>query len=77
VEAKTFEMVAQEAGLDEGTARRYVAYMRARLADEESVQCRVGYAQEWAHRFKAGVEWNASDSDGQAVLRRMFAAGAI
>lgn len=51
---------------------RYTKYMIARGFNtaEES------YQLEWAHRFAAGIEWSASDSIGQAVLRRINGQGA-
>jgi hypothetical protein len=47
--------------------------MKARWGNpqDENIKCRVGYAGEWAKRFKAHVEYGASDSTGQAVLRLM------
>ena len=66
---KTYEEVAKTVGLGESASRRYVNYMRKRWASEEDVHCAVGYAQEWAERFKVGIEYAASDSIGQAILR--------
>ena len=69
-EPKTYEEVADKAGLVGRTKERYVKYMRTRWGDkkEENVKCRVGYAEEWAYRFKTGYEFTCSDSTGQAVL---------
>jgi len=68
---KTFDEVATEAGLDLKTTYRFCRYMRARWADEEVTQCLVGYAHEWAMRFKSGTEYDASDIEGQRVLERI------
>jgi hypothetical protein len=65
----TYEIVAEHAELDPGTAQRYCHYMRARWPEEESLHCQVGYAQEWAKRFRDGMEYEASDLSGQAILR--------
>jgi len=67
----TYEGVATEMKLDAPTAMRYVQYMRTRWPEKEALHCQVGYAQEWAARFQAGVEYSASDSHGQAILRGM------
>lgn len=67
----TYEEVAKGCGLDAATAARFCHYMRTRWAVEESTQCQVGYAQEWANRFKNKVEFAASDSEGQEILRSM------
>jgi len=45
--------------------------MNKRWADSEDVKCRIGYAGEWAERFKRGIEYSSSDSAGQAILREM------
>ncbi len=68
-QASTYEEVAKEEGLTGITATRYIAYMKARWANSELVKCRVGYAQEWAQRFLCGIEYGASDTTGQAVLK--------
>ena len=67
---QTYEEVAQKAELDTGTSRRYCRYMRERWADQESLHCQVGYAMEWAMRFKNGIEYEASDREGQSILAR-------
>ena len=64
----TYEEVARIIGLDASTTQRYVRYMRARWAAEETLQCQVGYAHEWAQRFQAGIEFTASDHVGQTIL---------
>mgnify|MGYP001582527983 CR=1 FL=1 len=68
---QTHDEVAREVGLDAFTTKRFVAYMRARWPKEELLHCQTGYAHEWAHRFKNGIEFAASDSDGQAVLSKL------
>lgn len=47
---------------------RYVNYMTHRWGKEEEVNCKTGYASEWAERFKGKYEYNASDLGGQQVL---------
>ena len=64
----TYNDLAREAGLDEYTASRFVAYMTARWADTEAQKCRDGYAREWIERFRCGIEYAASDSTGRAIL---------
>src|SRR3990167_8511496 len=67
----TYEAVAEQEGLSEEQTRRFAHYMHIRWPTSEDVKCRVGYAQEWAGRFKAGVEYAASDHHGQAILKGM------
>ena len=68
----TYEEVAQSKELDEQTARRFIAYMRGRAwRGEEKTHCQVGYAAEWAERFKMGVEYLVSDLEGRALLDAM------
>ena len=69
----TYEAIAKAHALDELTTKRFLRYMKARWGNpqDENIKCRVGYAGEWAKRFKAHVEYGASDSTGQAVLRLM------
>ena len=67
---KTYKEVAEKTGLDEGTQKRYIAYMTERWASSESVKCQVGYATEWALRFKHNEEYVFSDSIGQEILNR-------
>jgi len=70
---KTYEEVAKKHGLPLDTAKRFVLYMRRRWGDteDEKVKCQVGYAGEWAERFKSMVEYSASDREGQSILREM------
>ena len=70
---KTYEEVGQSAELNPNTLIRYVTYMRLRWGEpkDEEVKCQVGYAQEWANRFKMGMEYQASDMYGKKVLEEM------
>lgn len=63
-----YEEVADKAELDQHTKARYVKYMRIRWPNKEKIHCRVGYAMEWAMRFKHGIEFEASDWQGQSIL---------
>ncbi len=69
----TYEEVAKEYGLTGETERHYIAYMKTRWGDaeDERVKCLVGYAGEWAGRFLSGIEYQASDYVGQAILKTM------
>lgn len=68
---KTYEEVAKKwlSDLPE-TTKRYIAYMRKRWGSpkDEAVKCQVGYAQEWAERFRMGIEYEMSDNEGKKVL---------
>ena len=68
---KTYEEVADKVGLRGKRKELYVKYMRERW-DEEELQVRTGYAQEWAERFLDGIEFEASDSDGKKILYRLY-----
>lgn len=68
---QTFKEVGNKAGLDDKTLGRYVVYMETRWLDQETTQCAVGYAGEWAERFKKGIEYGASDTLGQLLLKSM------
>ena len=70
---KTYEEVAEQHELDQGTRERFITYMRIRWGDpkDETIKCQVGYASEWAGWFKVGIEYSASDCKGQAILDRM------
>lgn len=65
---ETYEEVAKHHELDSETSKRFIKYMRTRWPGE-SLQCQIGYASEWAMRFKQGLEMEASDIMGQAILR--------
>lgn len=69
----SYEEVGQDVGLDNQTLRRYVFYMRERWASEETLHCAVGYAKEWAERFKSKSEYTASDMGGIKLLREIDA----
>lgn len=69
--SQTYEEVAEKAGLTKETKKRYVAYMRTRWASSENEKCLVGYAGEWALRFKDNREFECSDSIGQTVLQQL------
>jgi hypothetical protein len=68
---ESFEEVAKKVGLDSETTSRYLIYMRARWLSEENQMCKTGYAGEWAMRFKNKIEYYASDSTGQMILRHI------
>ena len=70
---KTYYEVADQHKLDETTKKRFLAYMRIRWGDpeDEAIKCQVGYASEWAERFKSGSEFLCSDNEGQRVLREI------
>jgi hypothetical protein len=66
----SYQEVAKEYELDRSTAIRFVEYMKARWGDieDENIKCHVGYAGEWAKRFKQGREFECSDLEGQEIL---------
>lgn len=66
-----FEEVADAHGLSEQEKHRYVQYMRIRWGHEEELQCETGYADEWAIRFRRGIEYASSDTVGQDILATM------
>jgi len=68
---KTYEEVADKAGLKGLTRSRFLVYMSRRWGDlqDEAIKCQVGYASEWAERFLSGIEYNCSDNVGQSVLK--------
>ena len=67
----SYEEVAKEMSLESNRAALFIVYMRTRWADEETIHCKVGYAKEWAERFKRGIEYGASDYIGQSLLREL------
>lgn len=67
----TYKDVANEAKLGKVTAARFIAYMTKRWKTEEEIQCRSGYASEWAERFASNVEYQASDLNGLRVLKQI------
>jgi len=64
----TYEMIADAVGLLGTNKLRYLLYMNKRWANDEKLNCKCGYAKEWADRFRSGVEWSVSDREGQRVL---------
>ena len=70
---ETYFDVANAVGLTGKTAERYILYMTKRWGnkEDEKIKCLVGYAAEWAERFANGMEYNASDSSGQAILKEI------
>ena len=67
---KTYNEIAEVNKMTEPIKTRFTTYMRMRWGDpkDEAIKCQVGYAQEWAERFLAGVEMNCSDTEGKQVL---------
>ena len=68
---KTFLEVGIKEGLEGRTLERYVMYMTIRWKEEEEMQCKTGYAAEWANRFKISAEYDYSDSEGQRILKEI------
>ena len=68
---KTYEEVAEKAGLQSPIKERYLAYMKARWnkQSQQEIHCACGYAMEWVERFKNGVEFDCSDAEGQRILK--------
>lgn len=67
----TFQEVGASVGLTGELLSRYTAYMLVRWAHKEQELCSshyAEYAKGWALRFKEGVEYQESDSEGIAVL---------
>ena len=69
----TYEEIADKVGLTGQLKERYLKYMRTRWGnpEDEKIKCQVGYATEWANRFKVGWEYEASDKKGKALLREI------
>jgi hypothetical protein len=68
----TFQEVGVAVGLEEVALARYVAYMLCRWAHKERELCSTHYSEyaiTWAKRFKEGLEYQASDCNGIAVLQ--------
>lgn len=65
----TYLMVGKKNKLDGLQLIRYVNYMASRWHKEEEMNCKTGYADEWAERFRKGIEYEASDLGGQAILK--------
>lgn len=68
---QTYEQVADRNALDPETRTRFITYMRTRWGGHERLQCETGYAEEWAWRFKRGIEYSYSDGQGQRLLEAM------
>lgn len=69
---QTYLKVGRDAGLDGNRLVLFVAYMKARWTDTEESKCRHGYAGEWAGRFQKGIEFSASDLEGQRLLDKLY-----
>lgn len=67
----TYLGVAIAKGLKGNQLLTYVTYMFTRWGKEETLQCTSGYAEEWADRFLLGIEFEASDCVGQALLNKL------
>ena len=59
-----FDELSEKVGLSEIQRDRYIRYMSKRWPD----MCDWCYAKEWAERFRDGVEYQASDREGQSIL---------
>ena len=68
----TYREVGIAKGLQGNQLNLYVDYMTKRWSNEEELQCKTGYAQEWAERFLSNLEWECSDSQGQLVLKELM-----
>jgi len=68
MEFRSYKEVADDIGLHGLTKKMYIKYMETRWKSEEEIQCKTGYAHEWAERFKSGYEFGASDSKGRDIL---------
>ena len=69
--AKKYSDVALEYKMSTPMACRYISYMMTRWLDSEELKCSTGYAQEWAERFLSGREYDASDKEGQRILKEL------
>jgi len=70
----SYEQIADLAELTPEIKDIYCRYMRARWEKNEEVQCKVGYAREWAERFKGGIDYarRCSDKGGQIILDQLL-----
>jgi len=64
---KDYSAVAKKAGLDQKISDIYNKYMTERWPEGQAED----YAGEWAGRFKGGREWQASDTIGRDVLKKL------
>jgi hypothetical protein len=62
-----YRKIAKSVGLNAEDTIRYTLFMTERFPEEKD----VGYATEWAERFKRGVEYNAADSESKRILENM------
>jgi len=67
-EPLTYKEVGKAVGMKPLMLARYTTYMQYRWKEQERTQCLSGYAQEWAERFKSGMEYSASDGAGRKLL---------
>ena len=67
----TYEDVAKECGLSVSQSKKYVTYMKVRWQDSEDTKCKVGYAKEWAVRFKMG-RFSNLEFIKQRMLEKIF-----
>ena len=66
---KTYKEVAKFHNLSQKNLERFVKYMITRWPEEEERYCVTGYAETWAFRFRAGLEYDMSDPTGIKVLQ--------
>ena len=59
-----FDEISEKVGLSEIQRDRYIRYMSKRCPNLSDWV----YAKEWAERFRDGVEYQASDREGQSIL---------
>lgn len=67
----TYEQIADECKLNNRQREMFLKYMNIRWKNTEQMNCKSGYAFEWAMRFKNGTAYDVSDSEGQAILDRL------
>ena len=70
---KNYADVANTHFLQGDVLMRFLEYMRLRWADTETQKSIDGYADEWAERFKNGIEYECSDSIGRGFLDMLYA----
>ena len=70
-----YDEVAKSNNMTEPIKTIFIAYMRMRWGNKEDeiIKCKVGYAQEWAERFMAGIEFSSSDNVGKRILSEIDA----
>jgi hypothetical protein len=67
LDISNYYKIAYSVGLNQDDAFRYVSFMIERFPEEKD----VGYATEWAKRFKRGVEYNVADSESKRILEKV------